>query len=327
MKVMRRSVSLQAEAMVKGCGPSAASAVANANCPAWCPGQPLGRSIAASITCTPGVAMQLGDAARHPPRRPHPSEQNDDRGIGAVAEQHRHHEPQRRGPAAEAHEHDGVEHQDQVDRGEQAVGLVEQPVGDALDQRHGDEQHRRVERPLAQALRRLAQAAQGLRNRVLRPAAGARASAAPASPGRPPTSAPWPTASGRSARTRAPIPSHLCSRYILSSPPSRRSGQRGRSARIMARLMQPMASTPVAWTMEPRSGKNPRAANTCGSAASHSAARSASAAQKASLMVRMPLVPRPTCSSATSRYCAGAGCASMSGRDRRRLRRGPAAAA
>lgn len=47
------------------------------------------------------------------------------------------------------------------------------------------------------------------------------------------------------ASTRPPMPSHLWSRYILSSPPSHRSGHRGRVARIMARLMQPMARMPV----------------------------------------------------------------------------------
>ena len=44
--------------------------------------------------------------------------------------------------------------------------------------------------------------------------------------------------------TSAAMPSHLCRRYILSSPSSRRSSHSGRVASTIATLIAPIASTP-----------------------------------------------------------------------------------
>ncbi|MNU04931.1 hypothetical protein D3C72_2495570 [compost metagenome] len=45
--------------------------------------------------------------------------------------------------------------------------------------------------------------------------------------------------------TRPEMPSHLCSQYILSSPPSQGSNTTGRTASTIAALITPMASTPL----------------------------------------------------------------------------------
>lgn len=55
--------------------------------------------------------------------------------------------------------------------------------------------------------------------------------------------------------TRAAMPGQVCKRYILSRPPNQASGQRGRSARIIAMLMQPIARTPLSCTILARSGR------------------------------------------------------------------------
>ncbi|MCR6631672.1 MAG: hypothetical protein NVV74_17410 [Magnetospirillum sp.] len=63
----------------------------------------------------------------------------------------------------------------------------------------------------------------------------------------------------------------------MSNPPSQDSGQRGRNARIMARLMQAMAMMPLYCTMAARKVKKVAGWKTEGSAASHSAVISSSA--------------------------------------------------
>ncbi len=45
--------------------------------------------------------------------------------------------------------------------------------------------------------------------------------------------------------TKAAMPSHLCRRYILSSPPNHGSMIFGRAASIMQALITPMAITPL----------------------------------------------------------------------------------
>src|SRR3546814_5447450 len=57
------------------------------------------------------------------------------------------------------------------------------------------------------------------------------------------------------AVTSAAMPSHLWRRYILSSPPSPCSGQRGRMASIIATLMQAIASAPLYCTAALRIAK------------------------------------------------------------------------
>lgn len=66
------------------------------------------------------------------------------------------------------------------------------------------------------------------------------------------------------------MPSRLCSRYILSSPPNQRSGQRGRNASIIATLIALIATTPLYWTMALRSDMKLLGWSTEGSAMSHS---------------------------------------------------------
>ena len=73
-------------------------------------------------------------------------------------------------------------------------------------------------------------------------------------------------------RTRPAMPSHLCRRYILSSPPSWRSRKIGRTASSMARLITPMPRMPVYWLSTLRQANNPcRLLQSVGSACHHNA--------------------------------------------------------
>src|SRR3569832_1842208 len=84
------------------------------------------------------------------------------------------------------------------------------------------------------------------------------------------------------------IPSQLCRRYILSSPPSGGSSHVGRVASSMALLMTPMPMTPVYCISTVRSEKKVNGPGTHVSASCHSAVSTSSSSQKPSLMFFMP---------------------------------------
>ena len=66
---------------------------------------------------------------------------------------------------------------------------------------------------------------------------------------------PWASHQCATAATSAVMPSHLCRRYILSSPFSSLSAQRGRTASTMAKLIAAIATTPVSWMAALRKAK------------------------------------------------------------------------
>ena len=77
--------------------------------------------------------------------------------------------------------------------------------------------------------------------------------------------------------TSPEMPSHLCSRYILSRPWSRCSIQAGRTASSIATLITPMPSTPEYWTSRLRQGNKPEVTGSAAdSASSHKADRPSS---------------------------------------------------
>src|SRR3546814_1996729 len=96
------------------------------------------------------------------------------------------------------------------------------------------------------------------------------------------------------------MPSHLWIRYILSSPPSQCSGQRGRMARIIATLMQMIARTPLYCTAALRIAKKPDDRNTERSAKSHNRVTMAARPQNVSRRLRILILARPLCQLFTS---------------------------
>src|SRR3546814_2508784 len=100
--------------------------------------------------------------------------------------------------------------------------------------------------------------------------------------------------------TSAARPSHLWIRYILSSPPSQCSGQRGRMARIIATLMQMIARTPLYCTAALRIAKKPDDRNTERSAKSHNRVTMAARPQNVSRRLRILILARPLCQLFTS---------------------------
>ena len=79
--------------------------------------------------------------------------QRDHGGDAAAGHQHGEHDAHRLRPVGKGRQQHRVEDQRQVGDGQQAVGLEEQAVGEALGERDHDQHHRRVEGPLAHRFR------------------------------------------------------------------------------------------------------------------------------------------------------------------------------
>ena len=118
--------------------------------------RPVGRRDADLERVDAFEVLQGGDPCRHPVTGADPAQQHDDGGAAAGHEQSRRQPADRRGPVGELQQHHAVEDQHQVGNGQQSVALVEPVVGKIADQRQDDQGDRRVERPLAQALRQAA---------------------------------------------------------------------------------------------------------------------------------------------------------------------------
>ena len=105
----------------------------------------------------PAELQQFAQAARADPEQ-----QRHTAGQAAGDHQHRHQRADGRSPVGGLHQHHGMEHQHQVDDGQQAVGLEEVAIGKALEQREDDQHDQRIECPFAEVLRQAAQAAEEL---------------------------------------------------------------------------------------------------------------------------------------------------------------------